>query len=198
MAKTATKEAPVKAAAPAPIPVEHTVPRQGANGAYFDRFGNPISRKGSSRTGEGWSPTPPDGVDYLWIRISVRGNEEYSELHEMMAAGWRPVPHSRHPNLFTATTDQRLSQEACCLKQGQLLMERPLGMSLEAKREQQREANEQFYGRLRNHGIQVPQGARGIDTGQNPKLRGGTHATVDNSGFQVSSDATYDYSVADE
>lgn len=196
MAKTATKEAPIKAAAPAPMSAEHAVPRQGANGAYFDRFGNPISRKGSSRTGEGWNPTPPDGIDYMWIRISVRGNEQYSELHEMMAAGWRPVPHSRHPNLFMATNDARLSPDACILKEGQLLVERPLGMTLQAREEQRREATDQYHSRLRNHGLEVPQGARGVDVSQNPKLRGGTHATVDGSGFTVSSDANY--TLADE
>lgn len=194
MAKAA--QAPAKAAAPAPVATP-SVPHQGANGAYFDRFGNPISRKGSSQSGEGWNPTPPPGIDYAWIRIAVRGNEEWSELHEMMAAGWRPVPHERHANLFPSTEDKRLSPDACILKQGQLLVERPMSFTIEAREEQRRAANEQYARNLSRHGI-VPEGIRGMttDPSANPKLRGGTHVTQDSSGFQVSSDANY--TLADE
>ena len=63
-----------------------------------------------------------------------------------MENGWRPVPWERHKTRFApyylSKPDEEKQHRGCILRKGQLLMERPLGMNLEAKEQMDREANQ--------------------------------------------------------
>lgn len=199
MAKAATKIANPAAQKPVAAP---PAPRQGHNsGTYFDRDGNPISRKSVGENGKGWSPTPPDGWDYQWIRIYTRGNPDYSEYHDMREAGWRPVPHSAHPMLFPTSDDARLGLTGCIMKSGQLLVERPMGMTLDARAEEHRKARTQITDQMRSHGLSPPDGVRGMDVSRSDVRRGtfaGQGAARDGShdprdAFVVSDGPAYEY-----
>lgn len=176
MAKTA-KVAPVAAAVAQSAPVAQPnpgIPFQ-RNGIYYDRHGNPISRPRHDEGDPGWNVKAPDGVSYQWIRITVRGNPDYSEYARMTRAGWSPVPHARHPKLFRATNDPALSVDACILVEGQLLVERPLGMTLEAQSDHNASVQRTLRDTLQsNNRLSLPDGVMGIDTSRNPHVRANT------------------------
>jgi hypothetical protein len=90
----------------------------------------------------------PPGWSYEWRVHSVFGKVDTSYQIELAQKGWQPVPASRHPQLMPAgygggTID----------REGQVLMERPLEITEEAKarergkaRKQMRDKEEQLAG----------------------------------------------------
>jgi hypothetical protein len=40
--------------------------------------------------------TPPDGLEYLWVREHIRGELDTANLAELASKGWTAVPLSRH------------------------------------------------------------------------------------------------------
>lgn len=177
MAKTA-KVAPVAAAVAPTAPVAQPNPAGVPfvrNGVYFDRFGNPISRNRHIEGDPIWDVQAPPNVSYQWIRITVRGNPDFSEYSKMRRAGWSAVPHARHADLFRPTNDVALSPDACILHEGQLLVERPLGMTMEAMADHNASVNKTLRDTLNsNNRLTLPDGVMGIDTARNPHVRANT------------------------
>ncbi len=94
---------------------------------------------------------PPDGWVYQWKRYSVLGQEDPGYLAELAQVGFTPVPADR-PNLqgvfypvgYKATNN-------CIIVGGQILMERPIELEMEARDEEKnaadsvlRQSREQF------------------------------------------------------
>ena len=80
----------------------------------------------------------PPGWDYNWKRNMVMGKPDPAYEVELMRRGWEPVPASRHPEMmphgYRGNTIER---------EGQILMERPLEISEEVRKNDLRAARNQ-------------------------------------------------------
>ena len=130
--------------------------RQSAQSGYYDRDGNPLVRKNPNfRNQFDFEPREvPEGYEYQWIRHSVHGDTSDSELFDMQENGWRPVPHERHKNRFAPTL---VEGKGCITRQGQLLVERPWGMSEEARRQMKRDADAAIGDQFRRFAVPLPE-----------------------------------------
>lgn len=147
-------------------PIVREPVREAQQSGYFDENGNPLvrRRKGGARNDFDFhSSEIPEGWDYQWIRHTVHGDAQDSEIFDMMENGWRPVPHERHASRF-AKTD--VNGKGCIMRQGQLLVERPMHLTQEARAEDQRRANDQMRGQFQRFNVELPDNVRGM--GINP------------------------------
>lgn len=84
----------------------------------------------------------PEGWSYEWKRISVLGAEvkiarDPSYEQHMAENAWEPVPASRHPGLMPE------GSSGAIIRDGLMLMERPMALTLEARAEDRQMAREQ-------------------------------------------------------
>ena len=84
----------------------------------------------------------PDGWSYEWKRFSVLGKEDPSYQVSLMHKGWEAVPVSRHPEMMPLGY-----QGNCIEREGQILMERPLEITNDAKTRDLRNARAQVRGK---------------------------------------------------
>lgn len=150
-----------KSEAPAAREPAREIARQQLDSGYFDRDGNPLTRKNPTFRNEyDFSPAEvPEGWAYQWIRHTVHGDPESSELFDMQENGWRPVPHERHKNRFAPTF---LDGKACITRKGQLLVERPMGMNIDAQRQQKRDADAQIGDQFKRFAVPLPDNVRAM------------------------------------
>lgn len=81
---------------------------------------------------------PPDGFHYEWKRHTVYGAQNPAYTVALAAAGWRPVPSSRHPEFMpTNGTYETIERE------GLILMEIPLAVYKHREARNYRRAKEQ-------------------------------------------------------
>ena len=85
----------------------------------------------------------PTGWSYQWNAVTAV-NKELSEIHtgaivDLYENGWRPVPASRHPGVWTPP-----GYEGAIIVQGQRLEERPIELTIQAKREDEARAKAQL------------------------------------------------------
>lgn len=148
--------APQRAAAP--------IGHNSGDGRYYDREGNPLTRKNPGYRNEfDFKPGEvPEGWEYQWIRHTVHGDPSESELFDMQENGWRPVPHTRHANRFApgelnkGDLEKYEGKNACILRKGQLLVERPKGLCDEARTQQKREADAAIGQQFRRFAVPLP------------------------------------------
>ena len=81
----------------------------------------------------------PEGSSYEWKRWSVHGEENPFYIAQLREQGWEPVNPKRHPNWLPPGYSQ-----PNIIKGGQILMERPMALTLEAKKELRQLANQQM------------------------------------------------------
>lgn len=108
----------------------------------------------------------PKGMDYQWNVQTVMGEPAKEQMIAMEMAGWRPVPAERHPELAgrAAKGDEQI------LRAGQVLMERPMEYTLEARAEDARRANSQINDKLHQLGL-APDGHLGKNGRRNVTAR---------------------------
>lgn len=144
------KEGPVKL---------HKGEYRGRNGEILRRVpnttANPFDIPGDVKE-PGWS--------YQFVRHSVYGNTDYSEMSVMKRAGWREVSPDALNGYFREETPEG---QNFILKEGLCLMERPQGMTDEARDEALRTANDQYARQLdKRYDADAP-----LPTGFVPHLR---------------------------
>lgn len=81
----------------------------------------------------------PEGSSYEWKRYSVHGMEDPFYIAQMREQGWEPVNPKRHPNWVPPGYSQ-----PHIIKGGQILMERPMELTQEARQEQRQLARTQM------------------------------------------------------
>jgi len=101
----------------------------------------------------------PPGWSYEWKRHTVAGAEDPSYAVSLARKGWEPVEPGRHPDMMpTNTKDQYITRK------GMILMERPMELTEEARRVDERRARLQ----VRNKEAQLGE-ARPGEFGRNNK-----------------------------
>jgi hypothetical protein len=170
-------KAEIAAEAQAPVRTAERAPaREQRITGYVDREGNPLTRKNPSYRNEFdfKEGEVPEGWAYQWIRLTVHGDPEHSEIFDMMENAWRPVPHSRHAGRFAPYflegTDKSNAKNACIVRRGQLLVERPIGLNEEALAEQKREANSQVNTQFGSLNVPLPDNVRGMGLEARPGI----------------------------
>ncbi len=84
----------------------------------------------------------PEGSSYEWKRFSVSGQSADHDpfyLASMRRQGWEPVDPRRHPNWVPPGYDK-----PSIIRDGQILMERPVELTNEARQEQRQLARQQM------------------------------------------------------
>lgn len=96
----------------------------------------------------------PQGWSYQWVAVSVLSNSDRDLINTQGFSenGWTPVPSDRHPGQFMP-----MGHKGAIIRDGQMLMERPLPLTQEARAEEIQVANnlirtqnDQFTPRLPN------------------------------------------------
>jgi hypothetical protein len=72
----------------------------------------------------------PEGLSYEWKRWTVTGQHDPFYIASMREQGWEPVPPKRHPHWVPPGYN-----EPHIIKNGMILMDRPLELTEEARRE---------------------------------------------------------------
>lgn len=84
----------------------------------------------------------PEGSSYEWKRFSVKGDSADHDpfyLAGMRRQGWEPVDPRRHPNWVPPGYDK-----PSIIRDGQILMERPIELTNEARQENRKLARQQM------------------------------------------------------
>ncbi len=131
----------------------------------------------------------PPGWSYQWNSVTAM-NKGIEEIHKGMSIdmyenGWRPVPASRHPGVWTSP-----GYEGAIILKGMRLEERPMALTNEAKREDEARAKSQLRDQtdsLRLTQSQLP----GANAGR-AKAASGMKMTIDKS-FELPPEENYDY-----
>ena len=87
----------------------------------------------------------PDGMSYEWKRVSIRGMDDKQYQTKLRSKGyWTPVLASRHPELagFGVEGDQPIVIDDL------MLMERPIELTEERQRRNERKAKQQVNDKL--------------------------------------------------
>jgi hypothetical protein len=80
----------------------------------------------------------PEGWDYQWKRHTLLGKEDPAYEVALARTGWEPVPVSRHPNYMPEGYDG-----VTIMRRGMLLMERPMEITRDARRNEHKKARDQ-------------------------------------------------------
>lgn len=80
---------------------------------------------------------PPDGWDYQWKTRTIKNWEWADHQVELYQNGWEPVPASRHDGLIMPK-----GHEGNIERGGQILMERPMRLTIQARQIERRAAVE--------------------------------------------------------
>lgn len=72
----------------------------------------------------------PEGLNYEWKRWENVGQQDPFYIAQMREQGWEPVDPKHHPNWVPPGY-----HEPHIIKGGQILMERPMALTLEARKE---------------------------------------------------------------
>jgi hypothetical protein len=51
------------------------------------------------------SPTPEDGYDFHWVRISTQGQVDATNVSSKLREGWEPVKAADHPEITMVTVE---------------------------------------------------------------------------------------------
>jgi len=95
----------------------------------------------------------PEGWSYEWKAYSVTGEPQRAHQAMLHANGWRSVPARRHDGVFmTPGHDGPVEQG------GQMLMERPMVLTQEAREDAQRAAKAQVQLKQQALGENMPKG----------------------------------------
>lgn len=118
-------------------------------------------RKDTAQEDMFWLPVEeiPEGSSYEWKRWTAAGLEDPFYIAQMREQGWEPVDPKRHPNWLPPGYN-----EPNIIKGGQILMERPIELTLEARAEQRQLARRQVIEAEQRLGMT----ARELSTNANP------------------------------
>jgi hypothetical protein len=77
----------------------------------------------------------PHEIDFNWKRYETYGKKDFSEQRQYHQQGWRPVLHSHFPGRFAPE-----GTEGPVIIKDQILMERPMRLTVKARRDEMEQA----------------------------------------------------------
>ena len=114
------------------------------------------------------TPEPPPGWSYEWKMKSVLGLEDPTYQTQLARTGWEAVPTDRHPDMMPLGDKYPIIE-----RKGMVLMERPLSVTEEVRRIDQRNARDQVRQKEAQL-TQAPDGTMTRDHAQvKPKIKKG-------------------------
>lgn len=122
----------------------------------------------------------PDGWTYEWKRKSIFGQEDFDHITGLMENGWTPVPAERHVGQFMVR-----SATGEIVRDGLILMERPIELTREARDEDR--ANAKLLIRLQQeqYRARMPSGMDADHPDARVKLRTTYEPGPDGPGHQI-------------
>lgn len=128
----ASNEVPIAQRAPAHQP--RTVDTRGSDHVLDHVAPRVRTRRRKSTVNEDQFFIPldeiPEGSNYEWKRWENVGQQDPFYIAQMREQGWEPVDPKKHPNWVPPNY-----KEPHIIKGGQILMERPMALTLEARKE---------------------------------------------------------------
>jgi hypothetical protein len=165
--------APVQQFAVPPVSPPAVVVKPPAGRAVaIGRDGQPIWRHTSGLVTDNYAIDPalvPPGWVYEWKRYSVMGSVDHSYHAQLARVGWTPVLASVHDGVFLPP-----GTTGAIIRDGLILMERPMELHEEAQAEVKRAATDVMRKARSERGLQVPAGTAGVST-QTPEARGASY-----------------------
>jgi hypothetical protein len=73
------------------------------------------------------NPTPEDGYEFHWVRVSTRGEVDPMNVSLKLREGWEPVKASDHPEIFVAGVENERFKDNILIG-GLLLCKAPVEM----------------------------------------------------------------------
>lgn len=145
-------------------------PRQGGRATAIGRDGKVISRKLTGAVDKydlkAMGISAPDGWTYEWKRKTIAGQEDTDHLNALGDNGWTSVPADRH-----AGTAGR-SRTGEIVRDGLMLMERPVELTNEARAEEKWAARAQIQAQNDQYRGKMPSGMSTEHPGVRPNIRG--------------------------
>lgn len=89
------------------------------------------------------SPTPEEGYQYHWVRVSTRGEIDPMNVSLKLREGWEPVKASDHPEIFIAGVENDRFKDNILIG-GLLLCKAPIEMVQERNEYFSQESHKQI------------------------------------------------------
>lgn len=115
-------------------PVDDGRERQRTGNANVDPFeiSDIMARFCPGKNRPGWLSTDGQGqTDFEWKRYEVYGRADYAEKRSYEDQGWREVPHGMFPGRFSP-----VGTPGAVVVKDMILMERPLRLTIAARRDE--------------------------------------------------------------
>lgn len=132
------------------------------------RNGKSLSRKRGGNVDRFYIPPNliPEGWSYEWKREVTYGQEDTAHMMHMAENGWTPVPASAHPGYF-----MKDGHEGPIRRDGMILMERPIELTQEARREDEINAKNLMQAQKEQLGLSLPTGFSDQHRGVQPRIK---------------------------
>lgn len=142
-------------------------PQAGGRATALGRDNSVLTRKRPSEVDKFAIPLNliPDGWTYEWKRKSIFGMNDDDHVTGLMENGWRPVPAERHAGQFMVR-----GGSGEIVRDGLLLMERPLSLTLEARAEEKQNAKMLIAIQNEQYGAKLPAGMDGNHPGARARI----------------------------
>lgn len=131
----------------------------------------------------------PDGIDYQWATLTILGKVNSGPLAALAQNRWTHVPLSRHPHygtdggLIDGQKGTRIGKDAilyedCIIREGMLLIERPMEITKFVQAHEKRKADDQVINQLKRVAM-APEGTlAGVDRKRNVSVQRGRDLSI--------------------
>lgn len=147
-----------------------SAPRQNGRATAIGRDGKPVSRKLTGAVDKydlnALGIKAPPGWTYEWKRKTIAGMEDVDHINSLGENGWTSVPAERH----TGTAGKSRTGEI--VRDGLMLMERPVELTNEARAEERAAARAQIQAQNDQYRGNMPRGMSTDHPGVRPSIRG--------------------------
>lgn len=131
----------------------------------------------------------PDGQDYQWAALTVMGKVDSQAMANFARNRWTPVPLSRHPHygtdggLIDGQKGTRIGKESivyeeCIIREGMLLMERPMAITQFVRQHEKKKADDQVINQMQRVKM-APEGTlSGVNKQRNVSITRGRDLSI--------------------